>query len=63
MQYALIGTGDFPGFIRQKRLEKGLKQKELAHLLGVTKNKIYEWENGRGFPNNKLLEKLCEILG
>jgi|GEM_PF-4002439 len=44
-------------------MEKGLKLKELAYLLGVTKNKIYGWENGRGFPLEEVLEKIYGILG
>jgi len=61
-RYTSIGTNNFPGFLRHERLEKGLKQKELAKLLGVSKNKIYEWENGRGFPSEEYLKKISDIL-
>ena len=61
-RYALIDARNFSGSLRHKRLEKGLKQKELAKLLGVHKNKVYEWENGRGFPSVDLLLKIYEIL-
>jgi len=53
----------FQTFLEKKRSEKGLKQKELAQLLGVSKNKIYEWENGRGFPAEELMERIYGILG
>jgi len=58
----LINDNTFPNFPRKKRFEKGLKHRELAQLLGVNKNKIYEWENGRGYPSEEYLEKIYDIL-
>jgi transcriptional regulator with XRE-family HTH domain len=36
----------FGNFIREKRMEKGLKQRELADLLFVTESAVSKWENG-----------------
>ena len=58
----LINDNNFPGFLKQKRFEKGLKQRELAQLLGVNKNKISEWENGKDYPSGEYLEKIYDIL-
>lgn len=43
------GAGDrtsFGAYIRKKRLEAGLTQKELAGLLFVTESTISKWERG-----------------
>ena len=61
-QDSLIDASNIPGLLRQKRIEKGCPQKELAKRVGVNKNKIYEWENGRGVPDKKLLEKIYDVL-
>ena len=59
----LIKDNSFPNFLRKKRFEKGLNQRQLAQLLGVNKNKIYEWENGRGTPDDEYLKKIYDVLG
>ena len=50
-------------FIRTRRTEQGLSQQELAKLLHVTREAVSKWENGRGFPDVSLLQKLAETLG
>lgn len=54
--------GNIPIIIRNARLSKGLSQKELAVLIGKTKNVISNWENGRHKPNADQIESLCGIL-
>lgn len=53
----------FGGFLRQKRQEKKLTQKELSKLLFVSESAISKWEKDIAHPDITLLPKLAEILG
>ncbi len=53
----------FGSFLRQRRLEKNLTQKELAKLLFVSESAISKWEKDSSRPDIALLPKLSEILG
>jgi len=48
--------------IRDARLRKEMSQKDLAVLIGKSKNVISNWENGRHKPNADQIELLCGIL-
>lgn len=54
---------DFGTFLKQKRQEKKLTQKELAGLLFVSESAVSKWEKGVAHPDITLLPKLSEILG
>lgn len=54
--------GNIPIIIRDARLRKGLSQKDLAALIGKSKNVISNWENGRHKPDADQIELLCGIL-
>ena len=45
------------------RKEKGLKQDELAQLLGVSGQAVSKWENDQTCPDISLLPQLAKILG
>ena len=53
-------TGEF---IKQKRMEKGITQQELAERLGVSNKTVSRWETGVYMPDISLLAPLAEILG
>jgi transcriptional regulator with XRE-family HTH domain len=53
----------FGDFLRQRRHEKNLTQKELAKLLFVTESAVSKWEKDVAHPDITLLPKLSEILG
>ena len=53
----------FGSFLRQKRQERALTQKELSKLLFVSESAISKWEKDVAHPNITLLPKLSEILG
>ena len=56
----IIKTGNL---IKELRTEKGLTQKELSEKLNVSTAAVSKWENGKGFPDISILEKLSSELG
>lgn len=57
-----IGGGDIPT-IRERRLQLGLSQIQLAKLLHVTQSTISEWESGRKPPNLPHAMELAAVFG
>lgn len=53
----------FGEFLKQKRIEKKLTQKELAKALIVSESAVSKWEKDVAHPDITLLPKLSEILG
>ncbi len=53
----------FGEFLRQKRQEKNLTQRELSKSLFVSESAISKWEKDIAHPDITLLPKLAEILG
>ncbi|NLZ54316.1 MAG: helix-turn-helix domain-containing protein [Thermoanaerobacteraceae bacterium] len=49
--------------IREMREKIGLNQEELAALVGVSKNTVWNWENGKREPRSTEINKLAEVLG
>jgi transcriptional regulator with XRE-family HTH domain len=49
--------------ISEKRKSKGLKQEELAEMLGLSAQAVSKWENDVSCPDIMMLPKLSEILG
>ncbi len=43
-------------YIRKKRMDNRLMQSEVAHIIGVSEESIWNWENGRTKPSKKNLE-------
>lgn len=56
----LVKIGEF---IRGKRGELGLTQRELAERLAVSDKAISKWETGNGLPDASLMIPLCDALG
>ena len=54
---------NFGEFLKQKRQEKNLTQKELAKLLFVSESAVSKWEKNVAHPDITLLPKLSELLG
>lgn len=55
-------TNDIGKFIQEIRKEKGLTQKELAELIGVSDKTISKWETGNSSPDTSMLMSLSEAL-
>lgn len=49
-------------FISSMRKEKGLTQRELADILGISDKTVSKWECGNGMPEVSLMLPLCETL-
>ncbi len=49
-------------FIKSERRRKGLTQRALADMLGVSDKAVSKWETGSGLPDVSLMMPLCEIL-
>jgi transcriptional regulator with XRE-family HTH domain len=52
----------FGDVVRQKRLERGWSQAELAERVGVAINTVHGWERGTA-PGISSLQALCVVLG
>lgn len=48
--------------IKRLRKNKGLKQREIAELLGVKRNTYSDWENAKTEPSFENLVKLADLL-
>ncbi|MGI9861348.1 helix-turn-helix transcriptional regulator [Moorella naiadis] len=48
--------------IKQKRLELGLTQEDVAKKIGVNRSTVSSWEIGRREPDGEILAKLANIL-
>lgn len=57
-----MNTEKIGNFIKEKRKEKNLTQKELAIKLNITDRAVSKWERGLGCPDVSLLENLSKIL-
>ena len=53
----------FGDFLKSKRQEKNLTQKELANLVFVSESAVSKWEKNVAHPDITLLPKLSSILG
>lgn len=49
--------------LKEARTKAGLKQEELAHQLGVSRQTISNWENGRSLPDIGSMVKLSSLYG
>lgn len=53
----------FGEYIRGKRQEAGLTQKELAGRLFVTESTVSKWERGLSYPDVSMVVPICGALG
>jgi transcriptional regulator with XRE-family HTH domain len=49
--------------LRKKRLDLGLLQKDVARMIGVKEETIYNWENNRSSPQLHYAPGIIEFLG
>ena len=48
--------------IRKYREERGLNQKQLAKIIGVSNSRISNWEQGLNRPDADILASICRAL-
>ncbi|MCC9691412.1 helix-turn-helix transcriptional regulator, partial [Streptococcus agalactiae] len=52
----------FPKRLKSLRQESGLKQQEIAPLLGIKQNTYSDWETGKSEPNLENVVKLAKLF-
>jgi len=52
----------FGEYIKSKRMEMGLTQKNFANKLFVTESAVSKWERGLSYPDLTLIRSICEVL-
>ena len=58
----MIDKNVFGAFIRAKRLELGLTQRELAERLSVSESAISKWEMAKSYPDITMIPDICRVL-
>ena len=58
----MIKKTTFGSFIREKRIENGLTQKELAEILFLSESAISKWEMGKSYPDITMIPDICNAL-
>lgn len=48
--------------LREVRKTRGLKQQELADILGISQKSYSHWENGKTEPSFESIVKLADLL-
>lgn len=48
--------------IRKYREERGLNQKQLANLIGVSNSRVSNWEQGLNRPDADIIADICRAL-
>ena len=49
--------------LRAARVNAKLSQQEAAVRIGVAVSTLRNWENGKTFPNQPKIERICEVYG
>lgn len=65
MQMDIPATGETKRYLaglRPLRIRAGLKQTELAQMIGTSKECVRAWERGEYWPSASWLPKLAEAL-
>lgn len=47
--------------LKAARVNKNLTQAEAAKLLGISKDSLWNYENGRSFPDVRVIKKMEEV--
>ena len=45
------------------RVNAGYSQKDAANLLEISNKTLCSWEKGKTFPDQPMIEKICELYG
>jgi transcriptional regulator with XRE-family HTH domain len=49
--------------LKAARINAGYSQAGFANAIGVSVSTVKNWENCKTFPNQPMIEKICEVCG
>lgn len=49
--------------IKAARIAAGLRQEDLAEILGIEQSQVSRWERGQNAPRDDLRQELARVLG
>lgn len=49
--------------LKAARVNAGYTQKKAAEILDISNKTLCNWENGKTFPDQPMIEKLCALYG
>lgn len=49
--------------LKALRVNAGYSQKEAAKMIGVSNQTLCAYENGKAFPKQPTIERICEVYG
>ena len=49
--------------LKAARVNAGFSQKEAAKILDISNKTLCSWENGKTYPDQPMIEKLCVLYG
>lgn len=49
--------------LKALRVQNGYSQKKAAELLKISNKTLCAYENGRAFPKQPVIERMCELYG
>ena len=49
--------------LKAARINAGLTQSEAAEKIGVSLSTLKNWEKGKTFPSQPMIDKICEVYG
>ena len=49
--------------LKAARVNAVLSQKEAAKKLGISNKTLCSWENGKTYPDQPMIEKICVLYG
>jgi len=58
-----MDANDLSARIQALRKERGISQKELGAMLGVSNKAVSKWENGESLPKTATILKMAELFG
>ena len=49
--------------LKAARVNAGYSQKKAAEILDISNKTLCSWENGKTFPDQPMIERLCALYG
>ncbi|MGN1412360.1 MAG: helix-turn-helix domain-containing protein [Oscillospiraceae bacterium] len=53
---------NFPDLMKSKRLDLNMSMGELSQRLGISKRRLYRYENGEAEPSTLTFLRICSVL-